>query len=198
MLIARSPQNCLMLHPPFTSTSKTTFSPRSIWSSTCDFSVPQKRSLQTSSYSKNSPFAIFCLNSSGVRKKYSTPFCSVPRGARLVQEIEKWRLSSGCSFISHCTMVLFPEPEGALKIRSLPVDPPLPSRREGVSACERLADLLSTEGILSFSFILFLILSNTKWSLKKTSSLLKRNTVKPLVASHRLRSSSFLCCSSVR
>ena len=59
-----------------------------------------------------------CLrNSSGVRKKYSTPCCSVPRGGRLVHEMEKASLSSLC-LMSHCTMVLFPAPDGALKISS--------------------------------------------------------------------------------
>ena len=56
-------------------------------------------------------------NSSAERKNYSTPFCSVPRGARLVQEIENARCSSSCC-ISQFMMVLFPLPLGAEKIRS--------------------------------------------------------------------------------
>ena len=54
-------------------------------------------------------------------KKYSTPFCSVPRGGRLVALILNASFSSGCSFISHCMMVLFPLPEGAEKISRLPL-----------------------------------------------------------------------------
>ena len=40
--------------------------------------------------------------------------------ARLVHEMEKYSFSSGCSCISHCTMVLFPLPLGALTINILP------------------------------------------------------------------------------
>jgi hypothetical protein len=42
---------------------------------------------------------------------YCLPFCSLPRGARVVYEIEKSR--SGTNFSSSLTRVDFPEPEGA-------------------------------------------------------------------------------------
>ena len=51
---------------------------------------------------------MWARKSSGVRKKYSTPFCSVPRGGRLVQEIEKCR--SGTCVIKWLMSVLLPQP----------------------------------------------------------------------------------------
>ena len=42
-------------------------------------------------------------------------------GGRLVALILNSSFSSGCSFISHCMMVLFPLPEGAEKISRLPL-----------------------------------------------------------------------------
>ena len=74
----------------------------------------------SSTYSMNSSLAIFSRNTSGVIKKYSTPSCSVPRGAREVHEIEKERFNSGCSCISHLMIVLFPLPLGAEIIISFP------------------------------------------------------------------------------
>jgi len=63
--------------------------------------------------------AIFSLNSSGVRKKYSTPFCSCPRGGRDVQLMEKCIRSSGCSCISQLMIVDLPLPLGAEKMIKL-------------------------------------------------------------------------------
>lgn len=61
--------------------------------------------------------AILFLNSLLLRKKYSIPCCSSPRGSRLVADIENCRLSP--SFIKYLTIVDLPVPEGAEKIISL-------------------------------------------------------------------------------
>ena len=60
-----------------------------------------------------------CLNSSGERKKYSTPWRSVPRGALLVHDMENARCSSLCC-ISQLMMVLLPDPEGAENMITFP------------------------------------------------------------------------------
>ena len=60
---------------------------------------------------------MWARKSSGVRKKYSTPFCSVPRGGRLVQEIEKCR--SGTCVIKWLMSVLLPQPDGAENVSTL-------------------------------------------------------------------------------
>ena len=69
-------------------------------------------------YSRKSPSSIFFRNSLGVRKKYSTPFCSVPLGGRDValMEKDKGNPASKSDFI----IVDFPLPLGAQNIKSFP------------------------------------------------------------------------------
>ena len=54
------------------------------------------------------------LNSSGLRKKYSTPLRSVPRGARLVALTEKCKFSPRS--MRYSMSVFLPEPEGPEKV----------------------------------------------------------------------------------
>src|SRR5258708_4818064 len=71
------------------------------------FGVPYRfRSI--SAHSRNFPAAMSASNSARVRKRYSTPFFSVPRGARVVVVITRG-IPSAISFFA---TVDFPTPEG--------------------------------------------------------------------------------------